>query len=407
MDILNSVILNTVLVLFPILIYFVYICYTNISNKKANKLVFEVLLFSSLCLSLKYGNITDQNGLLLYSSIPILVSYLKKDDKLAVFLSLFTMCYCYFSFNINMYFIIIKYISYFIIFMICKNKKISNSKFIIIVSVFQGFFLSFLYFFSFKSSTYLVFDLFWLIIIFLIISIFILYIFEIVEDLSSMFISIKELEKDKRIKNSLFKLTHEIKNPLAVCKGYLEMLNLEDKEKSKKYIEIIKEEIDRSLLIMADFSSLNKIKIVKELSDINLLIEEVYSSLELLTKSKNIKLSFNNKEELYANIDYNKIKQVLINIIRNSIVAINDKGIIEIKTSTKGNNLYIEIKDNGIGMDNETLEKISEMFFTTKKNGTGLGIALSNEIVKAHNGYIKYNSKLNIGTDVIIKLPIK
>jgi len=68
---------------------------------------------------------------------------------------------------------------------------------------------------------------------------------------------------------------------------------------------------------------------------------------------------------------------------------------------------YIEIIDNGIGMDEETLNKVTDMFFTTKKNGTGLGIALSNEIIKGHNGIIEYNSKLNYGTKVLIKLPLK
>ena len=402
---LENVILNIILVLFPILIYFVYICYVEINDAQNKKIVFEILMFSSLYLSLKYGNDIDNTGLLLFSNIPILVSYLKRKDKLAVTLSLFTMCYSYFAFDVNMYFIIIKHVSYFIIFYICQRRKIDNSKFIIIVSSFQALFLSFIYYFSLDTVFFL--DVFWLIIIFLIISIFILYIFETIDKLTNISISIKELEKDKQIKNSLFKLTHEIKNPLAVCKGYLEMLNLNNIEKSEKYIKIIKEEIDRSLLIMADFSELNKVKLNKELVDINLLTEEITDSLTLLTSSKNIDLIFNYKEEVYINIDYNKIKQVLINIIKNSIESIENKGLIKINTYIKNKYFYIETIDNGIGMDEETLGKINEMFFTTKKNGTGLGVSLSNEIIKAHKGSIKYESKINCGTKVTVKLPLK
>ena len=158
---------------------------------------------------------------------------------------------------------------------------------------------------------------------------------------------------------------------------------------------------------MADFKELNKITLTKDLVDINLLVEEVYNSLNLLTSSKNINIEFINKEEIYVNIDYNKIKQVLINIIKNSIEAIENNGIIKIETHTNKINLYIEITDNGIGMDKETIDKITELFFTTKQNGTGLGVALSNEIIKAHSGSIKYNSKLNVGTKVTIKLPLK
>lgn len=405
MEMLDNVILNIILVLFPILIYFVYICYVQVNNTKIKNIVFELLIFTSLYLSLKYGKNVDNNGILLFSNIPILVSYLKRKDKLAVFLSLFTICYCYFIFDINMYFIIIKHIAYFIIFNICQKKHIENSKFIIIVASFQAFFLSFIYYFQLKELK-LFFEVLWLIIIFLITSIFLLYLFETINKLTSMFISIKDLEKEKQIKNSLFKLTHEIKNPLAVCKGYLEMINLDNIEKSTKYIEIIKQEIERSLLIMADFSELNKIKINKELVDINLLTEEVCDSLKLLTKSKNIELIFECKEEIYLNIDYNKVKQVLINIIKNSIEAINNKGTITVNTYKKRKNFYLEVVDNGIGMDDETIYRITEMFFTTKKTGTGLGIALSNEIIKSHNGSIEYESKQNEGTKVIIKLPL-
>lgn len=402
---LENVIINIILVLFPILIYFVYICYVKINNTNNKKIVFEILIVSSLYLSLKYGNTIDETGLLLFSNIPILVSYLKRKDKLAVILSLFTMCYSYYSFEINMFFIIIKHVSYFIIFYICQRKRISNEKFIIIVTTFQAFFLSFTYYCSIEKHLFL--DVAWLIFTFLIVSTFILHLFETMNKLSGIFISIKELEKDKQLKNSLFKLTHEIKNPLAVCKGYLEMINLNNIDKSKKYIEIIKQEIDRSLLIMADFSELNKIKLNKELVDINLLIEETCDNLKLLTKSKNIDLIYNYKEEIYLNIDYNKIKQVLINLIKNSIEAIEDKGTIKIDTYIKNKYYYIETKDDGIGMNRETLEKLTEMFFTTKKNGTGLGVSLSNEIIRAHKGIMNYDSKINFGTKVTIKLPLK
>ena len=107
-----------------------------------------------------------------------------------------------------------------------------------------------------------------------------------------------------------------------------------NKEKSEKYLKILKDEIERSLAIMADFKELNKITLTKDLVDINLLVEEVYNSLNLLTSSKNINIEFINKEEIYVNIDYNKIKQVLINIIKNSIEAIENNGIIKIETHT-------------------------------------------------------------------------
>ena len=158
---------------------------------------------------------------------------------------------------------------------------------------------------------------------------------------------------------------------------------------------------------MADFSELNKIKLNKELIDINMLVEEVYNSLNLLMYNKNITINYKNNEEIFLSCDYNKIKQVLINLIKNSYEAITNEGIIDIKTYKDKNSFYIEIKDNGSGMDENTLDKITEMFYTTKQEGTGLGVVLSNEIIKAHNGTLKYESKLNQGTKAIIKLPLK
>ena len=405
MNLLENVVINVILVLFPILVYFVYCCYNQINKGKNKEFIFEILVLTSLYLSLKYGNNIDTNGLLLFSNIPVLVSYLKKKDRFAILLSIFTIIYSYFSLNINIYFVIFNYITYFIIFYISKKKKIENDKFIIIITVIQSFYLSFFCFFTILEISLFI-KVIWLIMIFLIISIFILYLFETLDKLSNIFLSITELKKDKQLKNSLFKLTHEIKNPLAVCMGYLEMLNLENIEKSQKYIDIIKEEIERSLLIMADFSELNKVKLNKDLVDINMLTKEVYDSLKLFSNNKNIELLFSNDEEIYLNIDYNKIKQVLINIIKNSIESITDKGRITINTYIKNNMCFLEVIDNGSGMDKTTLEKVSEMFFTTKKNGTGLGIALSNEIIKAHNGKIEYQSKIDVGTKVIIKLPL-
>ncbi len=403
----DNVIINVILVLFPLLIYFVYVCYVEISNNKLDIPIFQILTVTSLYLCLKHGSFDNINELLLFCDIPVLVSYIKRKDKMAIYLSLFLLLYCYFKFNLGIYTIImiIKYILFFVTYRVLRKKD--NNKLIFADSLLQAFFTSVLYYSQINENLYHVIDIFWLIIMFLITSVFILYLFQMLNNLSGIFTSIKDLEKEKKLKNSLFKLTHEIKNPLAVCKGYLQMIDINNKEKAEKYLDIIKNEIERSLLIMADFKELNKIKISKELADLNYLIEEVYDSLSILIYNKNIDIKFSNDNELYVNIDYLKIKQVLINIIKNSVEAINGKGLINIKTYTKNKYVYIEIEDNGIGMDKETLERLKELFFTTKKNGTGLGVALSNEIVLAHNGEIKYESELNKGTKVIIKLPIK
>ena len=222
--------------------------------------------------------------------------------------------------------------------------------------------------------------------------------------------AMKELEKEKVLRTYLFKLTHEIKNPLAVCKGYLDMLDLNNQEKVDKYIPIVKGEIERTLTLMDDYLDYTKVKINKEEVDIYLLLDEIIKSLEMFFKENKIVLNIDiPDDELYLSVDFNRIKQVIINILKNSKEARDiNKDNLTIKIKTRITKLYFKIiiEDNGIGMDQDTLRQVMDLFFTTKRNGTGLGTSLSKEIVELHGGNIKYLSELNKGTTVIVSLPL-
>ena len=224
------------------------------------------------------------------------------------------------------------------------------------------------------------------------------------EDIIKLHMNLKELEKETQLRSSLFKITHEIKNPIAVCKSYLDMFDINNKN-HERYIDILKEEMDKILLLLQDFLSMNKIKIQKEILDINLLLEDVVNQFEPVLKEKNIKFKHNIcEDEVFVLGDYNRLNQVLINMIKNSIEAIEKNGIISIDYKIE-ENFKIIIEDNGMGIPKDELEKIKEPFYTTKKNGTGLGVSLSIEIVNAHNGKLQYEI-LKKGTRVIIELPI-
>ena len=204
--------------------------------------------------------------------------------------------------------------------------------------------------------------------------------------------------KIPRILNTI----HEIKNPIAVIKGYLDMYDVNNLEHSKKYIPILKSEVNRVLILLEDFLSINRININKEIIDIVYLLEEVVDSFEPLLKKKKIEVILEDGE-YYIEADYNRLKQVFINVIKNSIEAIESNGIIKINITKEDKLLSIEIVDNGVGMTSEEIKKLNYPFFTTKQNGTGLGVYLSREIIKKHNGIMKYES--NNGMKVTTKLP--
>ncbi len=407
-EIFEDIILNTVLIVFPILVYLVLVCYKNDINKNYNNLLLSIALISSLYLCLRFGIIDGNSKVLLFCNIPIVIALMKKKPLLAILLALANILYCFFLYK-NIYLIVtIKYITYFILYMCAQKRKLSTESFILSIAVLQGFFLSFEYFFKDLNLTLNSFvELITLVFIYYFISFAILYIFKIIEKVRELNKSIELLEKDKIIKESLFKLTHEIKNPLAVIKGYLDMFNIDNKEKSLKYLNIIREEANRSLNIITDFLEFNKIKIVKTEIDLNLLLEDVYDSFKIILNKKNIKLIYNDREdeEIYFEGDYERLKQVLINVLKNSVEAIEGKGKVEISSNIYKKHIDIIVEDDGVGMSEETLKQIKSMFFTTKSNGSGLGVCLSNEIVKAHNGELIYTSKEGVGTKVTIRLP--
>ena len=392
--------LNAVVVVFPILVYLIFSCFNLLTNNKCNRYLFIITIVSSMYFNILYG--TDK-VFLIFSNIPIIISYLKKESNLALILSIVLLIYMY-SLSDNIIISSVKYIGYFIIYLF-MSKKLNSSLYIFIVSIFQGCIL----FLEYLDKVY-VFDEFiemlFVTIIIYFITVSSLCLFDLADKISMMYATINRNKRELELKNSLFKLTHEVKNPIAVCKGYLDMIDISNKEKSSKYLEIIKSEIDRSLNIMNDFTEYNKIKIVKEEFDMSLLLDSIYKSFSLLTKNKNIKFNYiNNYDSIYVNGDYHRIEQVFVNVIKNSIEAISSSGIIDMSVSLNKDDVSILIHDNGKGMSEMELANIKEMFYTTKKEGTGLGVSLSNEIIILHDGEMQYDSSLGLGTTCTITIP--
>ena len=196
--------------------------------------------------------------------------------------------------------------------------------------------------------------------------------------------------------NYFNKFTHELKNPLTVCNGYLDMM-LKCKEEDKyTYIQIVKDEIKRSLNIINDYNNL--LSLNKDNFNLYDLLLETKNNLEKLYDCK-IEIISNNKLDYYG--DYSKLKQVFLNIIKNSYEA--NSNLIVIKIDEAKSIYKISIFDNGIGIKN--IDDIYKEYYTTKENGTGLGIPYIKEIIELHRGSINYYSKENIGTRVEMILP--
>jgi len=200
------------------------------------------------------------------------------------------------------------------------------------------------------------------------------------------------------MKEDIYVLAHEMKNPLCVVKGYLEMLNKNNLEKYKK---ILKEEINTSIDILDNYLEYNKLSLNIEEIDINMFLSDIKNSMYDYLFKKGVKLKINYiDDEIYLKVDYNKLKNVFYNIIKNSVEAQSKNIVINYKIFY--NELKITIKDDGLLCN--SIDKIGNNF-SDKVLGNGIGMTISKKIIMMHGGKIKFQNEKN-GVNVIITLTL-
>ncbi|MFS0553765.1 PAS domain S-box protein [Brevibacillus sp. 179-C9.3 HS] len=202
-------------------------------------------------------------------------------------------------------------------------------------------------------------------------------------------------------------IAHEIRNPLTSLKGFIQYLRPTRSEGSP-YTDIMLSELDRINFIVSELLILAKPQ--------NLHVKPIllHPLLENVVKLLDSEATFNNVAihtrfcvtPIVINGEENHLKQVFINILKNSLDAISANGDIRIETTCiSDNQVLIRFTDNGCGISQDLLPRLGEPFYTTKEKGTGLGLLVSNKIIKDHQGSITITSDINKGTIVEILLP--
>lgn len=225
---------------------------------------------------------------------------------------------------------------------------------------------------------------------------------------------IKRLEKIKR--DFIGNVSHELRTPLTAIKGYVETLEEEAEEDKKQYIEIIKKHTDRLMNIVQDLLALSELeekgeRLEKEEVDLKKLIENVLRIFKQKAEEKGLALNFFSQEVPLIKADILKLEQVFINLIDNAI-KYTDEGEISIFLKKENNYIKIEVKDTGIGIPKEHLDRIFERFYVVDKSrskrlgGTGLGLSIVKHIVLLHKGKIDVESQLGQGSKFTVTLPI-
>lgn len=228
----------------------------------------------------------------------------------------------------------------------------------------------------------------------------------------------KQQKLDDARREFVANVSHELRTPLTTLKSYSETLldMLEDNPTAVTFTNTILNETDRMTRLVKDLLMLSSLEQVNEINcavfDIETLIFDVVETLKLVANEHGHRLTFSATTKIppYCG-DRDKIEQLLNNIISNSIKYTPNGGKIEVFAGKLYNDIYIKVKDNGIGIPEKDLKRIFERFYRVDKarsrerGGTGLGLAISKSIVDAHGGNIKITSKSGEGTEVIITLP--
>lgn len=208
-------------------------------------------------------------------------------------------------------------------------------------------------------------------------------------------------------------VAHEIRNPINAIGMIAQRLNKEfiPQDNEKEYSEIthlLRNEVNRINKIITQFLNYAKpLDINPQQVEINSYLNEVYKLFETQAKQRSVYFNLKGNDKFNVHIDADLIRQALLNIITNAFDAVKENGVVSIGYYKQKKDLVIEISDDGIGISPEHQKKIFDLYYTTKKDGNGLGLSITQKIISQHKGSITLQSKVNNGTTFKIILPIQ
>ncbi len=232
----------------------------------------------------------------------------------------------------------------------------------------------------------------------------------------------KEHKLEKMRRDFIANVSHELKTPITSVKSYSEtMLELDemDKETSEYFLKVINSEADRMSALVNDLLQLSaldagKIHLKIETYSLNKMFENILRRFDMQIKKEKMTYSLDLPEqEVVAEFDYDRIEQVLSNLITNAIKYSEEGSKIEVILNENNDMAEIIVKDNGIGIPAEDVDKLFNRFYRVEKSrqrkagGSGLGLSIVKQILNLHHANIRVNSTLGKGSSFIVELPLK
>ena len=225
---------------------------------------------------------------------------------------------------------------------------------------------------------------------------------------------LRQMKQDENYRREFIgNVSHELKTPIFNIQGYVQTLldgGLQDDTINMKYLKRADKSVERMINIVEDLEVISRLETEQseldiQTFDINKLVEEVFDQLEMRANEMKISLQLNNQSNSSKTLgDKDKIQQVLINLVSNSIKYGKKGGKTIIRILDMDDNILVEVADNGIGIDQVSLSRLFERFYRVDKNrsreigGTGLGLAIVKHILEGHNQTISVRSTKGVGS---------
>ena len=204
-------------------------------------------------------------------------------------------------------------------------------------------------------------------------------------------------------------ISHEIRNPMTTVRGFLQLLKKEDEfKKHNGYFNLMIEELDRANSIITEFLSMGNTRTSDlEMLDLNLIIHGIIPLIKIDTLNQNKFIQVDTKDIPELLLNRNEIRQLIINLYRNGLEAMSAGKVLSISTYKENENcVVLAVRDQGEGIRPEIVEKLGTPFYTTKDNGTGLGLGICYAIAARHNAKIEIQTGLE-GTTFLVKFNYK
>lgn len=226
----------------------------------------------------------------------------------------------------------------------------------------------------------------------------------------------KELQETERIKvvgQMAASIAHEVRNPLTVVRGFVQLFQMNpamSEDKKREYLRLIMDELHRAEAVIKDYLSLARTEESEhDTVDIHGQVHLLVKTLANFAAMHGVRLVIEAEEELYVHGDQIKTAQVLVNLIKNAIEATlpkpADRTVLIRATKGPDHTVHVLIKDNGIGMPHSMIKRLGTAFLTGKEQGTGLGLTVCYHIVKSMGGTISVESKEQHGTSFTVQWP--